>query len=118
MEIPFRHVGKTPQPFELKQGSVTLKGTLWHKEGDLFQMQATLQGKVTVTCDICAEQYDIMVDDDIELLLHDGIYHGSEEALDVVEMDERIDMDGLLHSETELIRSDYHRCDACTDGTL
>jgi hypothetical protein len=118
MLIPFRHVGKTPHSFELSKDDVTLKGTLRHKEGDLVQMQARLQGKVSVECDICAKQYDIMVDDDIDLLLYDGIYHGSEYGLDVVEMDGQIDMDELLHSETELIRSDYHRCDACTDETL
>lgn len=118
MQISFRHVGKTPQPFELSKGDITLQGTLRHKDVDLVEMQARLHGKVAVECDLCAEQYDIMVDEDIGLLLHDGIYRGSDQGLDVVEMDGLIDMDTLLYSETELIRSDYHRCDACADETL
>lgn len=118
MNIPFRHVRKSPQPFELSSERVTISGTLWHKEATLFQMRASLRGKVTVECDICAEQYDIMLDDDIELLLSDGIFSGTEHGLDVVEMDEHIDMDALLHSEVELIRSDYHRCEKCTENDL
>jgi len=118
MKIPFRHIGKIPQPFDLGVEGVSLKGTLWHKEGELFQMQADLQGKVTVQCDICAEQYDIMLDDDIELLLSDGIYSGMEQELDIVEMAEHVDMDELLHSEVELIKSDYHKCNACLDDGL
>ncbi len=118
MYIPFRHVGKTPQPFELAREDITLKGTLAHKEGALFQMKALLEGRLSVACDICAEQFDIMLDDKIDLLLFDGIYSGSDNGLDIVEMDDKIDMDELLHSEIELIKSDYHRCEQCRENNL
>lgn len=76
-------------------------------------MQAHLDGKLTVSCDICAEQFDIMLNDEIKLLLSNGIYRGSVNELDVVEMDGSVDMDELLHSEIGLIKSDYHRCELC-----
>lgn len=95
-----------------------LKGTLSHKEGALFQMKAVMEGRLSVTCDICAEQFDIMLDDKIDLLLFDGIYRGSDNGLDIVEMDDKIDMDELLHSEIELMRSDYHRCEQCKEKNL
>jgi uncharacterized metal-binding protein YceD (DUF177 family) len=113
MNIPFRRIGKTPQEFEVTSGEVTLKGTLFQKEGGLVLMKAHIGGKLTLPCDICAEDFDTMLDDEVELLLSDGLYHGSHDDLDVVEMDGSIDLDELLHSEIELIRSDYHSCEAC-----
>jgi len=113
MNIPFRHLGKIPQPFEISKDDIHLSGTLLRKEGDLFLMQAHMNGKLSVFCDICAEQFDIMLDDEINLLLSDGIYRGSVSELDVVEMNGSVDMDELLHSEIGLVKSDYHRCELC-----
>lgn len=97
----------------MTSGGVTLKGTLVFKERDLVLMKAHLGGTLTLSCDVCAEDFDTMLDDELELLLSDGVYQGSTDNLDVVEMDGSIDMDELLHSEIELIRSDYHSCEAC-----
>ena len=113
MNIPFRRIRMSPQEFEVAQENVTLKGTLVFKRRDLVFMQAQLQGKVSVPCDICAEQFDIMLDDKVELLLSDGIYNGSDEQFDVIEMENTINTDALLHSEIELIQSDYHSCENC-----
>ncbi|MEA3374055.1 MAG: hypothetical protein U9Q62_10270 [Campylobacterota bacterium] len=113
MNIPFRRIGSTPQEFEVTQEDALLKGTLVFKKRNLIFMQAHLQGKVSVPCDICAEQFDIMLDDEVELLLSDGIYNGSDEQFDIIEMDNGIDTDALLHAEIELIRSDYHSCENC-----
>ncbi len=113
MNIPFRRIRMTPQEFEVTQENVTFKGTLVFKRRDLVFMQAQLQGKVSVPCDICAEQFDIMLDDEVELLLSDGIYNGSDEQFDVIEMNDIIDIDELLSAEIELIRSDYHSCGNC-----
>ena len=113
MNIPFRRIGKTPQAVEVSHEDVVLKGTLVLKQRDLVLMQTQLQGKISVPCDICAEQFDIMLDDEVRLLLSDGIYNGFEDELDIVEMQDSINMDELLHSEIELIKSDYHICDNC-----
>ena len=113
MNIPFRRIGKMAQEFEVTHENATLKGTLVFKQRDLVLMQAQLQGKVSVPCDICAEQFDIMLDDEVELLLSDGIYNGSDEQLDVIEMNDIINTDELLSAEIELIRSDYHSCENC-----
>jgi uncharacterized metal-binding protein YceD (DUF177 family) len=115
MNIPFRRIGKTPQEFDVSNEEVTLKGTLVMKQRDLVLMNAHLEGKVSVPCDICAEQFDIMLDDEVDLLLSDGVYSGSNEQYDVIEMNNTIDMDALLHSEIELVRNDYHSCDNCKE---
>jgi uncharacterized metal-binding protein YceD (DUF177 family) len=113
MNIPFRRITKIPQEFEISSEGVTLKGTLTFKGRNLVTMNAHLSGKLQLPCDICAEQFDMPVEEELDLLLSDGVYEGSEDNFDVVEMDGVIDMDEIIHSEIELIRSDYHSCNNC-----
>jgi uncharacterized metal-binding protein YceD (DUF177 family) len=116
MNIPFRRITKTPQEFEVSSGNVTLKGTLALKQRDLVLMKARLTGTLRLPCDICAEPFDTVLDEELELLLSDGVFEGSDDNLDVVEMHHgTIDMEEILHSEIELIRSDYHSCENCTN---
>jgi uncharacterized metal-binding protein YceD (DUF177 family) len=113
MNIPFRRISKTPQEVEITSEGVTLKGTLALKSRDLVIMKAHLSGKLQLPCDICAEHFDTVLDEELELLLSDGVFEGSDDDYDVVEMEGSIDMEELLHSEIELIKSDYHSCDNC-----
>jgi len=113
MNIPFRRITKTPTEFEVESDGVTLKGTVVFKERNLVLLQAQLQGEIELTCDICAEDFATILNEKIELLVSDGIYQGFDENLDVVEMRDNIDFDELLHTEIELIRSDYHSCQNC-----
>lgn len=113
MNIPFRRITTTPQEFELDSEGVTLKGTLTLKSRDLVLMKAHLSGKLQLPCDICAEHFDTVLDEEVAILLSDGVFEGSDDDYDVVEMQGSIDLDELLHSEIELIRSDYHSCDNC-----
>ena len=114
MNIPFRRITQTPQEFEASSEGVTLKGTLALKRHDLVLMKAHLSGSLRLPCDICAEPFDTVLDEELELLLSDGVFEGSDGDYDVVEMEGSvIDTDELLHSEIELIRSDYHSCDNC-----
>ncbi len=116
MNLPFRRITQTPQEFEVSSGDVTLQGTLALKGRDLVLMKARLSGTLRLPCDICAEPFDTVLDEELELLLSDGVFEGSEDNLDVVEMHNgTIEMDELLHSEIELIRSDYHSCENCTN---
>ena len=110
-----RKVTKTPLDFELKSDEITFKGYLEYYEGKLILLKAKLEGSLLKPCDICAEEFKLDVDEDIEFFISDGLYEddGSIE-LDVVEsFDGNADIDELLHSEIELIRSDYHSCDNC-----
>jgi uncharacterized metal-binding protein YceD (DUF177 family) len=113
MKIPFRRISQTPQAFEVESDAMTLKGVLSLIHRDMVLLDGELIGKLSVPCDVCAEQFDIIMHDKVQLLLCDGVYTGSEESIDVIEMNETIDLDELLHSEIELIRSDYHTCSRC-----
>jgi uncharacterized metal-binding protein YceD (DUF177 family) len=114
MNIPFRRIGATPQSFEVSKDGVALKGTLVSKRRGLVFLKAYLKGSLTLPCDICAEPFDTVLDEALELLLSDGVFEGSDDDIDVVEMHQgMIDLDEVLHSEIELIRSDYHSCPNC-----
>ena len=113
MNIPFRRITKTPTEFDTSSEGVTLKGTVVFTERNLALLQAELSGEIMLTCDVCAEDFATMLNEKIELLISDGVYKGFNETYDVIEIDETLDFDELIHTEIELIRSDYHSCDNC-----
>ncbi len=113
MNIPFRRITKTPTEFDTSLEGVTLKGTVVFKERNLALLQAELTGEIVLTCDICAEDFATMLNEKIELLVSNDVYKGFNETFDVIEIQEVLDFDEFIHSEIELIRSDYHSCDNC-----
>ncbi len=110
-----RKVTKTPLDFELSLEQMTFKGYLQYYEGKLILLHAKLKGSLSKPCDICAEEFDLDIDEEIEFFISDGLYKDDNTIeLDVVEsFDGNADIDELLRSEIELIKSDYHRCDNC-----
>ncbi len=115
MKVTLRKVTKTPLDFEVKSNEITFKGYLEYHGGKLILLKATLTGLLEITCDSCAEEFKMPVDEEVEFFISDGIYEDENSVeLDVVESFDGIaDIDGLLNSEIELIKSDYHSCDEC-----
>ncbi|QOY52418.1 hypothetical protein [Candidatus Sulfurimonas baltica] len=115
MKVILRKVGQTPVDFEVKSDEITFKGYLQYDANKLILLKAKLSGKITTDCDVCAEEFKLDADEDIEFFISDGIYEKSEEALlDVVEvLNSAVDMQDLMNSEIELIKSDYNSCDNC-----
>ncbi len=52
------------------------------------------------------------------IFISDGIYEDTDNIeIDVIEsLDSVADLDEILESEIELIKSDYHNCDNCKDS--
>ena len=115
MKILLRKVTKTPLDFEIKSDKITFKGFLQYHLGKLVLLKANLSGLVDVDCDICAKKFELPLNEGIEFFISDGIYEDEEDSiLDVVEsFDSQIDLDELLNSEIELIKSDYFCCKEC-----
>ncbi len=115
MKITLRKVTKTPLDFVVKSGEITFKGYLEYHSGKLILLKANLSGFLIKPCDICAEEFKLTVDEEVEFFISDGIYEDdSSIELDVVESFDGIaDVEELLNSEIELIKSDYHSCDNC-----
>jgi len=115
MKIQLRKVTKTPLDFEVKSNEITFKGYLEYHGGKLILLKANLSGLLEKFCDICAEEFKMPLDENVEFFISDGIYEDdSNIELDVVESFNGIaDIEELLVSEIELIKSDYHSCENC-----
>jgi uncharacterized metal-binding protein YceD (DUF177 family) len=114
VKVILRKIGRTPLDFEVKSDEITFKGYLEYHSGKLILLNANLNGKVNAQCSKCGEDFELLVDDKIEFYISDGLYDGDEIDLDVVEsFDNSADLDELLLSEVELIKSDYHSCKYC-----
>ena len=115
-----RKVTKTPLDFEVKSDEITFKGYLEYHGGKLILLKANLNGQLEKSCDICAQEFKLSLDENVEFFICDGVFEddGTVE-LDVVEsFDGNVDVDELLNSEIELIRSDYHTCESCKSSNL
>ena len=115
MKVILRRVRQTPLDFLVKSDEITFKGYLQYHAGKLILLKAKIEGSLLKSCDICAEEFKLLLDEDVEFYISDGVYEDeSNIELDVVEsLDGKADIEELLHSEIELIRSDYHSCNEC-----
>ncbi|MDD2790736.1 MAG: hypothetical protein PHU40_08760 [Sulfurimonas sp.] len=118
MKFLLRKVTKTPLDFELEYEEVNFKGYLQYHSGNLILLKAELNGFVNTECSQCAQEIKLPVDENIELFISDGLFNGDERIeLDVVEsFDGYADIDEILHSELELIKSDYYSCENCQNS--
>ena len=115
MKITLRKVTKTPLDFEVKSNEITFKGYLEYHAGKLILLKADLSGMLVKDCDTCAEEFKMPVDEEVKFFISDGVYEDDNNIeLDVVESFNGIaDIDEILNSEIELIKSDYHSCENC-----
>ena len=114
MTVTLRKITRTPLDFEIKFNEITFKGYLEYHAGKLILLQADLKGLLGVECSTCAEDFDIKVDEKVEFFISDGLYDGDNIDIDVVEsFNSTANLDELLISEIELIKSDYHSCENC-----
>ncbi len=115
MKVALRKVTKTPLDFRVVSDTITFKGSLEYHSGKLILLKATLSGLLEKSCDSCAEEFTMPLNEKIEFFISDGMYEEENDTLlDVVEsFDGVIDIDEILNSEIELIKSDYHSCQNC-----
>ena len=115
MKMTLRKVTKTPLDFKVSSNEITFKGYLEYHGGKLILLKATLSGLLEKACDACAEEFKMPVNEEVEFFISDGIYEDENDIeLDVVEsLDGIVDIEELLNSEIELIKSDYHSCENC-----
>ncbi len=115
MKVRLIKVGPTPLDFEEKSDEITFKGYLQYDANKLILLKANLSGKINTNCNICADEFDLDVNEEIEFYLHSGVYENENDTLlDVVEcLDDIADLKEILNSEIEIIKSDYNTCKNC-----
>ncbi|MEA3330727.1 MAG: hypothetical protein U9Q29_03430 [Campylobacterota bacterium] len=115
MKVTLRKITKTPLDFDIKFNEITFKGYLQYHSGKLILLNADLNGMLDTECSQCGEEFKLLLDEKIEFFISDGLYEDENNIdLDVVEsFDSHANLDELLASELELIKSDYHSCENC-----
>ena len=114
MTVVLRKVTKTPLDFEVKSDEITFKGYLEYHAGKLILLKADLNGRVDTQCSSCGEDFKLDIDEKVEFFISDGLYDGDDIDIDVVEsFTSSANLDELLLSEVELIKSDYFSCKDC-----
>jgi len=119
MKIAFKKLGSQPLHFETNSDNAFFSGDLIMKKSNLAQLNGTITGSISIPCDLCAEEVEQSLNEEIEFYLSDGIFEGNDESMDIVEIDQSIiDFEELLKAELELIKSDYFCCKNCEGTSL
>ncbi|MFY9141828.1 YceD family protein [Sulfuricurvum sp.] len=119
MKIAFKKLGSQPLHFEANRDNALFSGDLILKKSNLAQLNGTITGSISIPCDLCAEEVERSLNEEITFYLSDGIFEDNSDELDVVEIDNSmIDLEELLQSEIELIKSDYFCCKNCEGTSL
>ena len=102
-------------PFELGLDGVNFNGELKRISQNLVSCKCKIAGKIAHNCDRCGEDINLKLDEDVNLILSDGIYKDKEENLDdaVEFFDGFVNLEEVLTSEIEAFKSDYFYCEKC-----
>ncbi len=116
MKIAFAKVRFQEVPFEIKEQNFALKGSLASSKKNFVTLTGDFEAELELQCDRCGDVVSHHHQEYLELLIHDGIYNGSEEGLDIIEsMDGFIDLDMIIESELSILQSDYFYCNTCQE---
>ena len=114
MKIEFRKVPQTTKELEIEYNSVKIEGTFCKISQSLVKVDAVLLGNTDIDCCRCGISEIIEVDEELHLLLSDGVYNKDESEYLVIEVENNlIDFDEIIESELNSIKSDYHICNDC-----
>ncbi|QKF65982.1 hypothetical protein AVENP_0408 [Arcobacter venerupis] len=114
MKIEFRKVPQIEKELEYISNSVKIEGTFCRISQSLVKIDAVLKGSTEIDCCRCGKTEEIEVDEELHILLSDGIYKNDESEFLVIEVENNlIDFDEIIQSELNSIKSDYHMCDDC-----
>ena len=119
MKIQLRKITSTPSEFDIESDKITFKGFLQYHADKLILLKAKLEGVTQTECSRCGEGMEVELDEDVQFFISDGLYEDDSNKnleFDVVESFNSVaDIDELLHSEIELVKSDYHICNKCNE---
>lgn len=115
MKIEFKKVPQTKKEIEISLDSVKIEGTFCRISSSLVKIEATLKGNTDIDCSRCGDSEPLVLDEELKLLLCDGIFKGEENTFLVIEIENSlIDFDEIIQSELNSIKSDYHICKNCS----
>ena len=114
MKIAFHKVHNLDIPFEVTTDLATCKGVLSMKQKNLAKLEGVLEADLALSCDLCGEDVNIHYNEPLNIQISDGTYSNSNDDLDIIEsLDGFINLDEIVDSEINMIKSDYYYCNEC-----
>ena len=116
MNIEFKKIPVNGIHFETFLGDIRFFGEALKTSKTMVKCTGVMEGSLPHLCDRCAESFELMVNESVEVFANEGLYedHEGEELLNIIEFfDGSIDIDTILQSEIEAFKSDYHYCGQC-----
>ena len=116
MNIEFKKIPVNGIHFETSLGGIRFFGEALKTSKTMVKCTGVMEGNLPHLCDRCAESFELMVNESVEVFANEGLYedHEGEELLNIIEFfDGSIDIDTILQSEIEAFKSDYHYCGQC-----
>lgn len=117
MKIEFKKVPQDKKELNVSFNSVNIEGTFCRISPTLVKIEAKLKGEITVDCSRCPNELTLELNEDLNLIISNGIFKGDEDDFLVIEVDETIDFDSIIDSEINSIKSDYYLCNICENST-
>lgn len=118
MKIEFKKVPQTAKEFIALFNSVKIEGIFCKISPSLVKVEAVLKGNTEIDCCRCGASEIVEVNEELKLLLSDGIYNGDEEEFLIIEVENSlIDFDEIIESELNSIKSDYYICKDCLQNS-
>ena len=115
MKIAFAKIANNLIPFEIQKENLNFSGNLKRVNSNIVECKLAIKGDLIHSCDRCGEDITLDLNENLDLLISDGIYKDSEENLEnVIEFfDGHIDLEEIFISEIEAFKSDYFYCEKC-----
>ena len=114
MKIEFKKIPQEKKEFNTSLNSVKIEGTFCRISSSLVKIEASLIGNIEIDCSRCGALDTLVVNEELKLLLSDGVFKGDEDEFLVIEIENSlIDFDELIESELNSIRSEYYICKEC-----
>lgn len=115
MKIEFKKIPQEKKEFNTSLNSVKIEGTFCRISSSLVKIEASLIGNIEIDCSRCGALDTLVVNEELKLLLSDGVFKGDEDEFLVIEIENSlIDFDEIIESELNSIKSDYHMCEPCS----
>ena len=115
MKIEFRKITKDKKTFLLEKDDLIFSGNFRRLTNSTVEMEYSIKGKLLHSCDGCAEDFELDINESSLLEVSDGAYSG--DNIDIFEsFDGFVDFDEIFQSEIEAIKSDYHYCKKCIEN--
>jgi len=115
MKIPFDKINSFGKEFEYKSNlePILLNGKLKKSGYHRVSIEGNFKGNIVVNCARCGVEINCDVDEDLKFTISDQFIETTDN-LDIIEfIDGMIDIDYILNSEINSLKSSYNYCPKC-----